>query len=179
MTARILPNNEIIVKQYDDEEIKSLSNALGIADETVANYIARQRQDEGIFIVAWKDELPVGSLFLKWKALLPDGYATKIQGKFSDIENFFVIEAQRAKGIGSLMIQKAEEETRKRGFEILGLAVDTERNSRAYALYLRHGFSDIGMPPFDTSGAWIDNNGNVHHFEEWCIYMTKKLVSNK
>jgi len=62
MTARILPNNEIIVKQYDDEEIKSLSNALGIADETVANYIARQRQDEGIFIVAWKDELPVGSL---------------------------------------------------------------------------------------------------------------------
>ena len=156
-----------------------MANVLGIVSETIANYVIRQRQDEGIFIVAWKDELPVGYFFLKWNSPLPDKYAIQVQGNFADIENLFVIEAQRSKGIGSLMIQKAEEEARKRGFEILGLAVDPKRNPKVYALYLRHGFSDVGLPPFDASGIWIDTNGDVHPYEEWCIYMTKRLILNE
>lgn len=86
-----------------------------------------------------------------------------------------VVEEHRSQGIGSMIIRKAEEEARNRGFGLLGLAVDPEKDPRAHALYVRHGFSDVGLPPFDASGTWTDRNGKVHSYEEWCIYMTKRL----
>ena len=86
-----------------------------------------------------------------------------------------VVEEHRSQGIGSMIIRKAEEKARRRGFGLLGLAVDPERNPRAHALYVRHGFSDVGLPPSDASGTWIDREGNAHPYEEWCIYMTKRL----
>ena len=165
----------ICVKQCDDDEVRKVIEAMGAAPQLAEQYILRKQKGEGIFLAAWKDGEPVGHVFLKWNPALPGEYATRVQGDFGDLENLFVAEKRRSKGIGSMIIQKAEEEARCRGVELLGLAVDPERNPRAHVLYLRHGFRDIGLAPFDASGTWMDREGKVHSYEEWCIYMTKKL----
>jgi len=163
------------VKPCNDDELRSVADAVGMARETAERYVVRQHQGEGIFLGAWKDGSPVGHGFLKWNPPLPGEYATRVQEDFADIENLFVVEEHRSQGMGSMIIRKAEEEARNRRFGLLGLAVDPERNPRAHALYVRHGFSDVGLPPFDASGTWTDRDGKVHPYEEWCIYMTKRL----
>lgn len=170
------PNVGICVKLCSEDGLRYVADAAGMARQTAENYVAGQRRGEGVFLGVWKDGSPVGYTFLKWNPQLPGEYATRVQGDSADISNLFVVEEYRSKGIGSRIIRKAEEEARSRGFGLLGLAVDPEENPRAHALYLRHGFSDVGLPPFDASGTWIDQDGNEHPYEEWCIYMTKEPV---
>ncbi|QLG37359.1 GNAT family N-acetyltransferase [Paenibacillus sp. E222] len=54
-----------------------------------------------------------------------------------------VIETARGKGIGTLLIQEALEEARKRGIEAVSLSVDPD--NEAIRLYQRFGFVEQGM----------------------------------
>jgi GNAT superfamily N-acetyltransferase len=166
---------KICVKSCSEDELRHVANTVGMAKQIAENYVVSQRRGEGVFLGAWKDGSPVGHAFLQWNPKLRGEYTVRVQGNFADTSNLSVVEEYRSQGIGSRIIQKAEEEARDRGFELLRLAVDPEDNPRAHALYLRHGFTDVGLPPFDASGTWIDQDGNEHPYEEWCINMTKRL----
>jgi len=169
----------LCVRTCAEGEVRSAIQAAGRSSDLAERYVTMQRRGEGVFLAAWSGDRPLGYVFLKWDPPPPPVYASEWASRVAKpcacLENLFVIEEYRGKGIGSTIVLETEREAARRGFELIGLAVDPKRNPAAHALYLRLGFSDIGLPPFDASGSWTDADGVTRHYEEWCICMTKPV----
>lgn len=75
-------------------------------------------------------------------------------------------------GIGTLLIQAAEQRVRARGLRRTELKVE-ERNSRARALYERLGYVSFGREPaaWDVDAA----DGSLTRYETVCTLMRKEL----
>jgi ribosomal protein S18 acetylase RimI-like enzyme len=75
-------------------------------------------------------------------------------------------------GIGTILIQAAEQRIRARGLRLAELAVE-ESNPRARALYERLGYVAYGRKP----AAWNQEapDGSVSRYETVCTLMRKEL----
>lgn len=83
-----------------------------------------------------------------------------------------VHEALQSCGIGTLLIEAAEQRIRARGLHRAELAVE-ECNPRARALYERLGYVAYGRKP----SAWDEEagDGSVARYETMCTLMRKEL----
>jgi ribosomal protein S18 acetylase RimI-like enzyme len=111
----------------------------------------------------------VGQVFIQWNSSDPrfaDGrrrgylYALRIKPAF------------RQRGLGSRMIQAAEDELRRRGMDMASIGVEKD-NPRARGLYERHGYRILAEDP----GHWFytDHQGNVQEVIEPAWLMEKKF----
>jgi GNAT superfamily N-acetyltransferase len=133
----------------------------------------RQEDGSSSYLIAWRDGRPVGNLLLKWQG--PDEEI--VHRHLSDVPELNAIgvkEDLRGQGIGTALIEEAEELARKRGYETVGLAVGTE-NEAAYRLYLRLGYNDWAHGTFMTEWAEIGPAGHERVESEEVIYLTKEL----
>jgi len=71
------------------------------------------------------------------------GFSIEYGGKVALIDELFVQENHRGKGIGSAAIQNAKEECKKLGINTLRLEV-TKSNQSINSLYRKLGFMDLG-----------------------------------
>jgi GNAT superfamily N-acetyltransferase len=101
--------------------------------EIVDRYLPLDRLDQpgGEWLVAWEVETPVGHLHLDWRADPPE------------VQNLFVLETHRRRGIASRLSEAAEERVRERGFDRIALDVDVEA-ADARALYEKLGYRERG-----------------------------------
>jgi len=85
---------------------------------------------------------------------------------------FAVHEALQSCGIGTILIQAAEQRIRARGMRQAELAVE-ECNPRARALYERLGYVAYGREP----AAWDEEapDGSITRYETVCTLMRKEL----
>ncbi|MEU4576203.1 MULTISPECIES: GNAT family N-acetyltransferase [Nonomuraea] len=83
-----------------------------------------------------------------------------------------VLPALQSRGLGTLLIQAAEQRIGERGLRRAELAVE-EGNPRARALYERLGYVAYGRKP----EAWDEEapDGSVHRHETTCVLMRKDL----
>jgi GNAT superfamily N-acetyltransferase len=81
------------------------------------------------------DGLPVGYLVLAF------GYSLEYGGRTAVLDELFVAEAYRGRGLGSCALQFAADECRKLGLRALQLEVE-RHNQDAQRLYRRAGFVD-------------------------------------
>ena len=72
--------------------------------------------------------------------ILTVGYSLEFGGRFGLLDEFYVVEAHRGRGVGSTALAFVEEQCRARGLKALRLEVGTE-NRRAMELYRRSGFA--------------------------------------
>jgi ribosomal protein S18 acetylase RimI-like enzyme len=88
------------------------------------------------------------------------------------LQHLEVRAALRSCGIGTLLIQAAEQRVRARGLRRAELKVE-ECNPRARALYERLGYIACGREPasWDTEGA----DGSLSRYETVCTLMRKQL----
>ena len=93
--------------------------------------LARLYQGDGVYFVAWQHEEALGHLYL----------ALTNPPELQDVE---VRADRRRRGIASALIRHAEVVARACGFERLRLGVSVG-DTRAQALYRRHGFVDAGF----------------------------------
>jgi ribosomal protein S18 acetylase RimI-like enzyme len=111
----------------------------------------------------------VGQIFIQWNSSDPrfaDGsrrgylYALRVKPAF------------RERGLGTRLIQAAEDELRRRGMDTASIGVEKD-NPRARALYERHGYHVIA----DDPGHWFytDHQGIVQEVTEPAWLMEKKL----
>jgi GNAT superfamily N-acetyltransferase len=118
----------------------------------------RRHGDE--WIIATVDGEGVGWIVLRWRG-------KQTHPEYPDMEDIYVNEAWRGRGIGTALIGFVEGKATRRGHLKLGLAVNPTRNKGARALYERLGYEHTG------GTAYLDGvyDGN----EDWVIDLEKKL----
>ena len=132
-----------------------------------------QEKGDAVYLVAWYEELPVGHLLLKWQGTADDPLAPDIRD-CPDLEDLFVCPGYRSGGIGTRLLECAEQAVENKGYALIGLAVGVD-NSRARSLYERLGYRSTGTGQYETGGVYIDKDGSEKSWTEVCVYLTKQL----
>ena len=109
--------------------------------------LARLHQRDGIYLVAWQDDDPLGHAHLR----LTD------PPELQDVE---VRPDHRRRGIGSALTEAAEREAKARGFDRLRLEVSVDADA-AQALYRRAGYADAGVPARRVHGRITIRTGPI------------------
>ena len=130
-----------------------------------------QRAGRRLMLLADSNNFPIGHVFIYFKK--PD------VNNFHDMGHgylyaFRVMEMFRGHGIGTLLLQEAENIILDRGFEWSTIAVAKENHS-ARRLYERLGYQTFA----EDSGQWsyLDHKGIVRHVNEPCWLLEKHLQS--
>ncbi|MBL7063989.1 MAG: GNAT family N-acetyltransferase [Anaerolineae bacterium] len=134
---------------------------------------ARQRKGTVVYLVAWRENLPVGHALLKWDGSTDEPMASELDS-CPDTEDLFVSPDHRSRGIGSQLMDAVENLTRQQGYSRVGLGVGVE-NVRAHSLYERRGYEASGFGEYRERGCYVDRDGREQSWEEDCIYLIKQL----
>jgi GNAT superfamily N-acetyltransferase len=107
--------------------------------------LARLDQGEGMYLVAWDGDMPIGHARL----------ALTDPPELQDVE---VLPAHRRRGAATSLTQAAEHHARERGHCRLRVTVSVD-NDAAQALYRRLGYEDAGVPPRRVVGTIVIRTG--------------------
>lgn len=130
-----------------------------------------QENGEGWYLVAWDGEDAVGHALVRWNG----SKNIHLRGiKRPYIEAVGVRVDKQRKGVGKLIMEKAHEMLKERGFTSVGLAVGI-RNEGARRLYESLGYrQDTDLGNFDMTWTYI-REGKLGLEWERCDYFVKNL----
>jgi GNAT superfamily N-acetyltransferase len=131
-----------------------------------------QRGGRGVYLIAWKDDAPVGHSFVKWPGDLSSRQARA--ERCVEIEDLYVADGERGRGIGAALLAASEDVARVNGHALIGLAVALG-NTEARRLYARHGYRDAGQGVFTLRWTSLDDQGVERTWREQCTYLVKPL----
>jgi len=160
------------IRQIEDRD-------LGYIEKHFYNYtkhisrFEKQKNNEGVYLIAWKGTIPVAHVLAKWKGSKREAIAS-ILDQCPEIEGMYVMDDYRRQGIARQLMQKAIILTVQQGYSQLGLAVRSD-NIPAISLYESLGFKDLGIDEYVISWPYINKEGVSEIHEETCIYMVKSL----
>lgn len=142
-------------------EVRPLApDELELVDERLP--LDRLDQPGGEWLVAWDGEEPVGHAHVDWRRSPPE------------LQNVFVVESHRRRGIASTLSLAAEELVRARGHTAVALDVDVE-NAAARSLYEKLGYRPAGTPPRRKRGT-ILLRGQPFSFDVVLLDLVKPLA---
>jgi len=122
----------------------------------------RLEQPEAEYLVAWEGDEPVGHACLDSRDDPPQ------------LQDVFVPEKYRRRGIATELSHAAEELVRSRGHRRIALDVDVG-NEAARTLYERLGYREAGTPPRHERGT-VMLRGKPFSFDVHLIDMVKDLA---
>lgn len=125
-----------------------------------------QQQTQGalLYLIAWEDGTATGHELLRWRGRL--GYP--------QVEDLFVRPDRRDRGIGTSLLEAAEHEARRRGFERIGLGVAVD-NEGARRLYTRCGYESAEAEPYLVTYAAYGDDGIQRVVNELTVFLVKAL----
>jgi GNAT superfamily N-acetyltransferase len=135
-----------------------------------------QKNGEGLYLIAWHNNIPVGHFLLAWNAPHNENVT-----KYIDITKNAYLgagrthESHRRKGVATKLIQEAEKLAREHGCTTIGLQVGATDNPDARRLYEKLGYKDWNHGTFTISWEYTDKNGNKGTESEVVTYMQKEL----
>jgi GNAT superfamily N-acetyltransferase len=131
--------------------------------ERVDDHLPLDRLDQpgGEWLVAWDGEEPVGHAHVDWRPSPPQ------------LQNVFVTESHRRRGVASKLSIAAEELVRSRRHGMIALDVDVE-NTAARSLYDKLGYRPAGTPPRRVHGT-ILLRGKPFSFDVMLLDLVKPL----
>jgi ribosomal protein S18 acetylase RimI-like enzyme len=143
------------IRPLADNEVDRVGAVLGLA---------RLYQGNGLYLVAWQDEEPLGHAYIA----LTDP---------PELEDVSVRPEYRRLGIGSALTSAAERVARDRGFGRLRLEVSQD-NSAARALYGSCGYAEIGAPPRRVQGTVMIRTGAIE-VDDTLLTWEKSLTQDR
>ena len=153
------------IRPLGRDELPTVHSALPRGPAVHEQRFAAQESGEGVYLFVWLGDAPVGHAYLSWTG----------QAEHPEVRDVGVAAAHRRKGLGTLLMDAAEERARAQGARRLGLAVALE-NHGARGFYERLGYADADKEPFTISyEAWGDR-GVPRQVTERCVYLRKELV---
>ena len=123
--------------------------------------LSRLDQPGGEYLVAWEGGVPVGHAHLDWRHDPPE------------LQDVFVAESHRRRGIAVRLSREAEQRVRRRGFDRIALDVDVDAPGPR-ALYEKLGYREKGTPPRHVKGT-IMLRGEPFSVDAVLIDMVKEL----
>ncbi|KKI90549.1 hypothetical protein WQ54_21715 [Bacillus sp. SA1-12] len=134
-----------------------------------------QKKAEGLYLIAWKNSIPIGHFLLRWCGPQDTYVTNSIDITYSAfLEAGLTKDEYRRMGVATAIIQEAERLSKEKGCTHIGLEVGVE-NSEAKRLYEKLGYKDWGYGEFPISWECIDTNGNKGTDTEIVIFMQKDL----
>jgi ribosomal protein S18 acetylase RimI-like enzyme len=134
--------------------------------------LAAQATGECLYLIAWAGQHAIGHLNLRLTGRkLPDRAR---DARAAHVEDLRVAPAHRRRGVGTKLMQRAQFEAEKRGFDAIGLGVDVT-NRPARDLYTREGYEESGRGRFVVTYPYIDERGRERQARETCTYLIKGL----
>lgn len=124
--------------------------------------LARLHQGDGVYLVAWQDDEPIGHLHL----------ALSDPPELQDVE---VAAGHRRRGVARTLIAAAEREVCSRGFFTLRVRVGVG-NESAQALYADCGYVDVGLEPERVHGPIEIRTGTIE-IDDMLLTWEKRLRS--
>lgn len=146
-----------------ESDLASICSAFHGDGEDQAEYLEKQANGEGVYLVFWCNDVPLGHLFLRWAG---SHEIPRIRDRNSvaativncpSLDALWVRPGYRSKSIGTQLIREAEKIALSRGYRRVCLTVDIA--NRAKRLYERLGYVDPGIGPFHTSGTYTNADG--------------------
>ncbi len=123
-------------------------------------------------LVAWLATAPVGHVLVRWE---PDEPLRSALPGVPAIESLWVKPEHQSQGIGSRLMERAEDLVRERGRDRVALGVGIE-NGRARRLYEHRGYRDAGIENCRVEWAYLDEHGKERTQGETCTHLVKTLV---
>jgi ribosomal protein S18 acetylase RimI-like enzyme len=119
-------------------------------------------------LVAWQRDEAVGSVVIRWQSSELGEFGSTYPGVVV-IAHLQVRPERRRRGVGTCLMQAAENMARRREVPWLALGVGVE-NPAAAALYERLGYACTGIV-VRSEYHYFDENGVEQHAVEWDEYM--------
>ena len=176
---------DICIVPIQPGDIDLLGQRMGANDDVDhRSYAGMQSRDEGVYLVAWDEDDPVGHLFIRWTEntevpRIVDRYPQAAQ--FADCPEFvevYVLPERRSQGIGTQLLERALQLAREHGATQATICVDVA-NPRARSLYERLGFVESGIGTFTTSGVLIDEAGRERQWQNGPQVMLVRKLGDK
>lgn len=133
---------------------------------------AEQASGGASYLVAWRDEEPLGSGLLRWDGCI----GTNARDAFPNVVEFTHLQVRdefRRQGVGSRLIAAAEDEAVAEGKLKLAVGVSDD-NPDAERLYLRLGYQLTEVHDV-CEYDWIDEIGDTRHEVERNQLLLKPL----
>lgn len=157
-------------------EIKQLVEAdLGLVDKAMPSQHHNKRLNtpNADYLIAWASGEPIGHLLIRWGGS-DNAFLLSKNLDYPYVEALGVRVDFWSKGIGTQLMQKAQDLVVEKGFGKIGVAVGTE-NERAINLYKKLGYVDSGFGEFEINWDYVDGSGEQKSEGETCIYLIKEL----
>ena len=131
--------------------------------ELVDQHLPLDRLDQpgGEWLVAWEGGVPVGHAHVDLRNDPPE------------VQNVYVSDDHRRRGIATKLTAAAEELVRQRGFRRIALDVDVD-SVPARTLYEKLGYRERGTPPRRVKGS-IVLRGRPFSFDAVLVDLVKEL----
>jgi ribosomal protein S18 acetylase RimI-like enzyme len=123
------------------------------------------------FLIAWEDGRPIGHGYVRWHPGEPLSYRYPDVPSIGDLA---VKEELRSRGVGSNLMDEAEELVGDAGRSLIAIGVDLQ-NERARSLYERRGYVDSGIKPYRSHWSYVDRRGRFTTRTERILYLIKTL----
>ena len=149
---RSRPNGRLEVRPLAPEDLERVDAALPLH---------RLDQRDGLYLVAWDGDEPVGHAHL---ALTEP----------PELQDVYVLPAHRRRGVGTELTRAAEREAAARGHDRLTLTVSATGDT-ARRLYDRLGYVDVGVPPKRVKGT-ILIRGEPFEADDTLLHREKRLA---
>ncbi len=163
------------VRPLSDRDLDAVASGLNPGRSSYAHRHRFKLQQEGrlVYLIAFYRESPIGHGQLIW-----DGPTGSPKDRLKDIcpyvEDLWVDETFRSRGIGSQIIFEMERSALRRDYSAIGLSVGVD-NHRALSLYRRLGFKTVDIGSFTLSGTVTNARGEMGFWSEECVYMNKSI----
>lgn len=161
-----------VADELDHELLLAAPWSAGLPEKH-ADRLRWQARDEAAYLLALFDGQLIGHLFLKWDGPFA-GHLTPHLPACAEVEDFVVDPFHRSRGVGTRLLDLAEDLTRERNLAALGLGVGID-NRRAQSLYARVGFRRAFWETFDVTWPYRDRQGRLAEGRERCWYLVKVL----
>lgn len=135
-----------------------------------------QELDEGVYLVAWQGEKPIGWVFV----YRPGSSEASAHGRHfgaAEIMDLWVAPPFRGRGHGSSLLVAAEQAAQDASWMLIGLevTVSNPHNDVARAMYERHGYRDSGLGEFESGYFYWTESGERRWDGEPHRYLLKSL----
>lgn len=149
------------IRTASEKDLPQITELKDIKDQSlILGRMEKAQEGQVVYLVAEEGEKIIGHILLKF-------YGKKTAPDYPDIEDAFVKEEERGKGVGTSLIREVERIAKEKSFKRIGLAVNPTLNPRAKALYEGIGYRETG------NHSYLD--GVYDGTEDWVVDMVKDL----